>query len=123
MFTAVEIFEEVFRETGTNAAQINAGATAYWRPSEKNKEKYASFNTLWFYNVDSTCTVRVLLDGDTNNAFDVPPSSQLFINAEDGQSYTFFDYKNTHGSSNIAATTLRFRVGASRTKAVLKPVS
>jgi hypothetical protein len=119
---AVDLFEEAFRKNYSNSGAINAGVTHNWRPTEKEIEKYAPFNSLVIYNSNSNCTIKVKLDGSSVNYFQVPPDSSLYINPEDGIYFTWLDIENLSGSSNISADEVDWRVGASKLKVRSVPV-
>ena len=123
LLTSIKVFEEVFRFAYVTEDDLDAGTYQYYRPTERQKERYAPFNTLWCYNADADSTIRIYLDGDTSNFYDVPPSSSIFINPEDGIFFSFFDYKNLSSSSTISAGKIRYRVGKGRPKATLQTLN
>lgn len=122
LVTSQTVFEEVFRETSENA-EIAASASEYWRPSEKNKERHSPFNSLWIYNADTLLSLRVRLDGNSDNFYDLPPNSSLAIAPEEGQFFSFLDLVNLSAASAIVAGNIRWRVGKAVPRGKIIPLT
>lgn len=117
------IYQEVFRQSGTNAAAITKNSS--WigmlrvRMSEFNNSKFGASNTLSITNSSAQdAVIRFGLNNEGGSpVHTLKANSSKNFTVDDGISFYGFDIQNTDATTDIAIGSIRYVM----TKVIQKP--